>query len=81
MDFIVIGFLIVFSMVFFLLEFFFLPGIVIGAVAGIFCLVGAVFYAYAFVGNLCGHFTLAFVILSLLAVIYAYYKSKNPDKE
>ena len=81
MDFIVIGLLIVFSMVFFLLEFFFLPGIIIGAVTGVFCLVGAVFYAYAFVGELCGHFTLAFAILSSGAVLYAYYKSKNPDKD
>ncbi len=62
------------------LELFLIPGLGIAGIAGGGFLIGAVVYAYKFVGATAGHITF-FAALAMTAIaIYVFYKSRAMEK-
>ena len=80
MDIIIILVLLVVGVVFFLVEFFFIPGISIAGIAGFIFVAGAVFYAYSFIGATEGHLTLAGGLILISISVWLFLRSKMLDK-
>ena len=62
------------------LELFLIPGIGIAGIAGGGCLVGAVVYAYMFIGATAGHITFFAVLAATAVAVYVFYKSRTIEK-
>ena len=56
----------------FLVEFLLIPGITLAGIAGVGCLIGGIFWAYAGYGNTAGHITLlATLVATFITIAYA----------
>ncbi len=72
--------LLIVGILFFLLELFLIPGISLAGIAGFLFVGGAIYYAYANIGNSAGHFTVLGSVILLSITIWAFVKSKALEK-
>jgi len=64
----------------FLLELFLIPGISLAGIAGTLFVGAAVYYAYAYIGNMAGNLTLVGSIILLGVAIWIFVRSKALDR-
>lgn len=72
--------LVVIGIFFLVIEVYLLPGISIAGIAGVACMTGGVFMAFARMGVLAGTLTLGLSMVALAGVLYAFYRSKTFDR-
>ena len=80
MNILILVLLAVAGVVLLVMELFLIPGLGIAGIAGGGCLVGAVVYAYKFIGVMAGHITFFVVLATTIVAIYAFYKSRAIEK-
>lgn len=79
-DYIIIALLIVMTVVLFILEIFFLPGITVAGIGGILFALGAVYYAYTLFGAIGAVVTLAVGIALVACAFFYFLRSKAWSK-
>ncbi|MDR0536936.1 MAG: hypothetical protein LBH04_02650 [Tannerellaceae bacterium] len=80
LDIAIIIFLMALAILLVLLEIFFLPGITVAGIGGAIFAMGGVIYAYAAIGTMVGHITLAASVLTFIILFLWMLRSKSFNK-
>ena len=76
-DIIIVAVVILLGIVFLMVEIFLIPGITVSGIAGVVFIGGGIYYAYQYMGQTAGNFTLLFSAILIMASFLYLIKSKS----